>query len=310
MYPFKTLRLLQKENTQQDILFNNELIKDIESVGFDAFSRYIFGENITMLSNRINKIYSWSEFQVIERSFNYGVRTNRSDIKLYGCQFYLNYETYFNSYIYDIDFVQKTSFHDVLVNGKYYIQNREQVKYKNGVSFRYKDVFLYKFSSIGTSIILLGSYIEKDTKYMLYNLSFFDNIIFKNHPAVNISRFGELPTNITVSNDSIYKLFESAELVIGTASGTSVEAVACGVSVIIIASHDNLTANPLIEYGRGKIWDIAFREDDVKRLYNQLTEYRKNNIEEIQNIANWYRENFFIEPTEENIVKAFELDKD
>jgi hypothetical protein len=52
------------------------------------------------------------------------------------------------------------------------------------------------------------------------------------------------------------------------------------------------------------------KKDILKKLYQDLIKYRKNNINEIQEIANWYKNNFFIEPTEKNIVKAFELDKD
>ena len=62
-----------------------------------------------------------------------------------------------------------------------------------------------------------------------------------------------------------------------------------------------------MDYGKGKIWDIAFSKDDVNKLYNNLMKYRRNNLEEIQEIASWYKDNFFIEPTEENIIKVFEL---
>jgi len=65
--------------------------------------------------------------------------------------------------------------------------------------------------------------------------------------------------------------------------------------------------NPLVDYGRGEIWDIAFSEDDVKKKCNLLLEYRKNSPDKVKKIASWYKEKFFIEPTEENIVKAFEL---
>jgi len=112
-----------------------------------------------------------------------------------------------------------------------------------------------------------------------------------------------------VVENNIYELFKDTTIVISTASGTAVEAVACGISVIIIASQDNLTSNPLVEKGKGKIWDIAFSKDDVEKLYNKLLKYRKDNIEEIKEIALWYRDNFFVEPTEENIVKAFELEE-
>jgi len=308
LYPFKTLRLKQKENRTIDKLFNLELIKDIGNQQFEAFSRYIYGKNIAKL-DKVSKIYSWSEFQVVERSFNYGVRVHNSDIKLYGCQFYLNYETYFNTFVYDIDFIHKSSFHTVLVNGKWYILDREYINYRVGVSLRYRDIFNYNISFDGSKILLLGSYIEKDTKYMLEAVSLLDSVLFKNHPAVNINNFGQLSQDIKVVANNIYELFKDTNIVISTASGTAVEAVACGISVIIIASQDNLTSNPLVEKGKGKIWDIAFSKDDIEKLYNKLLKYRKDNIEEIKEIASWYRDNFFVEPTEENIVKAFELEK-
>jgi hypothetical protein len=293
---------------QKNKQFNTELIRDIEKQSFEAFSRHVFGKNIAKL-NMINEIYSWSEFQVVERSFNYGIRTNSSNIELYACQFYINYETYFNSYVDDLDFDMLASAHKVLVNGEYYILKRDKVTYVRGVSLRYKTIF--EFSGLMNSeyVLLLGSYIEKDTKYMLESVVGFKDVVFKNHPTVGTGKLGQLDSNIRVVDDNIYELFKNAYIVIGTASGTVVEAVACGVSVIIIASRDNFTANPLVEYGKEKIWDIAFSKDDVERLYNKLLEYRKNNLDEINKIALWYKENFFVEPTEENIVKAFELDR-
>ena len=303
LYPFKTLRLIQKDEQ-----FDNELIKDIANQGFESFSRYIFGKNIAKLKD-IEKIYSWSEFQVVERSFNYGIRSNNLNIELIACQFYLNYEIYFNSYVDDIDFEMLSSPHKVLVNGKYYLLDRNKIKYLNGVSLRYNNIFSFSRKEEKNSILLLGSYIEKDTKYMLESVGSFDSVLFKNHPAVDIKKIGKLKQNIRVVQSNIYKLFKDSNIVIGTASGTVVEAVTCGLSVIIIASQDNLTANPLVKHGKGKIWDIAFNKDDIQKLYNTLLRYRNDNIDEIKEIAFWYRENFFVEPTEENIIKAFELEK-
>jgi len=303
LYPFKTLRLIQKDEQ-----FDNELIKDIANQGFESFSRYIFGKNIAKLKD-IEKIYSWSEFQVVERSFNYGIRSNNLNIELIACQFYLNYEIYFNSYVDDIDFEMLSSPHKVLVNGKYYLLDRNKIKYLNGVSLRYNNIFSFSRKEEKNSILLLGSYIEKDTKYMLESVGSFDSVLFKNHPAVDIKKIGKLKQNIRVVQSNIYELFKDSNIVIGTASGTVVEAVTCGLSVIIIASQDNLTANPLVKHGKGKIWDIAFNKDDIQKLYNTLLRYRNDNIDEIKEIAFWYRENFFVEPTEENIIKAFELEK-
>lgn len=308
-YPFKTLRLLQKEQNIEDTIFNHSLIVDFQQFSFDSLTRYILGKNLSKVET-IEKIYSWSEFQVIERSFNYAIRKSCAHIKIIGLQFYLNYEVYFNAYVDDLDYDMEASPHEILVNGKYYLQNREKVKYGIGVSLRYKDIFLFQGIKEEKNILLLGSYIEVDTKYMLQSVRNFENIIFKNHPAVDIKKFGDLPKNITISNDNIYRLFEQAKIIIGTASGTAVEAVACGLSVIILASQDNLTANPLVNYGQGKIWDIVFDINQMEEVYKKLLYYRVNNQEEILKIATWYKNNFFVESTEENIIKIFELNKE
>lgn len=304
LYPFKTLRLLQKEQNTEDRMFNHALIKDLHRFSFDSLTRYILGKKLSKIKS-IEKIYSWSEFQVIERSFNYAIRKNCSHIKIIGLQLYLNYEVYFNAYADDLDYEMLSSPHEILVNGKYYLQKRDKIKYSVGVSLRYKDIFLFQGIQEEKNILLLGSYIEIDTKYMLQSVRNFENIIFKNHPAVDIKRFGDLPNNIIVKNDNIYKLFEDAKLVIGTASGTSLEAVACGVSVIILASQNNLTSNPLVEYGKGKIWDIVFDMYEIEEIYKKLLDYRANNQGEIIEIANWYKDNFFMPLTDQNLVKTF-----
>lgn len=312
-YPFKTLRLLQKENTQNNTLFNNELLKDIQNVSLDAFTRYIFGQNIANLPY-IKKIYSWSEFQVIERSFNYAIRTKTDNIRLYGCQFYTNYETYFNMFVHDLDYEQKTSPHEILVNGSYYLLKQKKICYKTGVSLRYGNVFNNNIHLRGnrSNTLVLGSYIETDTKFLLECANEFDKILFKNHPSVDINKISSvITTKIQLVEDDIYELFKNAKIVLCTAfSSTAVEAITSGVPVIIIASQDNLTANPLVAYGKGEIWDIAFSKDDVAALYNNLLRFRKENILRIQEIATWYKDNFFIEPTEANIIKAFELDRE
>ncbi|MDN5054594.1 hypothetical protein [Aliarcobacter butzleri] len=306
IYPFKTLRLLQKKDNKYNKLFNYSLIDDLKYINYESFTRYILGKNLSKIKS-IEKIYSWSEFQVIERSFNYGIRKNNSNIELIGLQFYLNYETYFNTYCDDLDYEMQSSPHKMLVNGRYYILNRDLVEYNFGVSLRYKDIFSFNGIKEDKNILLLGSYLENDTKYMLENIRNFESVIFKNHPAVDIKRFGNISKNITVSNESIYKLFENAKIVIGTASGTAVEAVSCGISVVIIASKDNLTANPLIEVGKGKIWDIVYDIKDLEIVINNLLEYRTENKTEIKNISKWYKDNFFVEPTKENITKVFEI---
>ena len=308
-YPFKTLRLLQKEDIKTNELFNNELLKDVSKQQFNIFSRYVFGKNLSKIDG-VDDIYSWSEFQVIERAFNYAIRAENKNIRLHGCQFYLNYETYFNTCMYNVDEDNKTSCNEVLVNGKYYIKERKNIRYIEGVALRYSKVFEFTKKNDGENILVLGSYIDNDTRYMLECVKGFEKVIFKRHPAMSNTKFDDVITeNIIEVKEDIYILFENTKIVISSASGTCMEAVACGIPVIVIASQDNLTANPLVEYGKGKIWDISYSKDDINETYRRLMLYKIDHYDEVEKISSWYKDNFFIEPTEKNIVKAFELDK-
>lgn|GEM_PF-787069 len=308
--PLQCLKFLQHSNTRIDKIFNEALIEDIAAISFESFTRYILGKRVARISS-VKTIYSWSEFQVVDRSFNFGIRSLTDSIKLMACHFYLNYETYFNAYVDDLDYDMLSSPHEVYVNGPYYLLKRKKIAYKEGVALRYQGVFDFIGIKNERYTLILGSYIVEDTKKILECAQYFSDVLFKHHPiTAKDQALNLMLADIKVVNDNIYTLFENTKIVITTASGTAVEAVSCGISVIIVASENNLTANPLVEYGKGKIWDIAFDSGKIASVYEQLVEYRNHNKQEIQTISTWYKENFFIEPTEANIVRVFGLKKE
>ena len=307
-YPFQLPNLRQNEKNVIDNIFNTSLIEDMRYFNFTSLTRYILGESLSKI-NSIKKIYSWGEFQVIERSFNHAIKKNCNHIELIGLQFFLNFENYFNIAD-DIDYEMLSFPHKMLVNGKHYVRDNGKIKYDIGVSLRYKNIFRFEGIEEEKNILLLGSYNEIDTKFMLDSVKTFNHVVFKNHPAVNIKSLGKLSKNISISDESIYELFKKTKIVIGTASGASVEAVSCGISVIIIASQENLTANPLFAKGQGKIWDIVFDVNDLDKIFKKLIEYRVHNKPKIIEIANWYKDNLFVEPSEKNIIRVFDLKKD
>ena len=59
--------------------------------------------------------------------------------------------------------------------------------------------------------------------------------------------------------------------------------------------------------GKGKMWDIAFNTIEVEQKMKKLLEFRNKNMDEIKSIATQYKDNLFIEPSEENIAKIFKL---
>jgi hypothetical protein len=216
-------------------------------------------------------------------------------------------------HITDVDYELGITPHATLLSGKYNYNLSKKQEYKNGVSLRYKGIF--DFSGIkkdANKIVALLTYEITESKRLLSLISDIEKVHVKIHPATKKVEFSKsMKKKWEFIDTNIYDLFSNTKIIfVASMSGTALEAVSCGVSVVIIGSDDNITANPLVNFGKGKIWDIALNKNDAKKLYNALIEYRKNNINEILKIASWYRENFFIEPTEENIVKAFELDKD
>lgn len=305
-YPFKTLRLLSKEQSRQDVVFNTCLLKDISKHGIVSFTRYILGKNICKIEN-ISEIYSWSEFQVMERAFNYAIRKN-SEIKINACQFLVTYPIYFSMHVQDIDEISGFAPNKVFVNGSHYLLEREKVDYQLGVSLRYQKLFEYKSQNIGSNVVLLGSYFVDETINMLQLVSNFDAVLFKGHPAIDVAVFRDvMGENVKVINENIYDLFPKTALIIGSATGSLAEAIACGVSVVIVARKNELITNPLVDMGKEKMWDIAFNMIELEQKMKKLLEFRYKNMDEIKGIATWYKDNFFIEPNEKNIVKVFEL---
>lgn len=315
MYPFKILEI-------KDILFNKSkvfeysLIDSLYGNDFKSYIRYIVGKKLN-INYKFHKIISWCEYQDIDKSFYKGLHESDSEAKIYGCQFLVSYDSWLN-FIVPKSEVQFNLAPDILLtNGKYYLDNIK-VEHKLGVSLRYNHIFNSNNEEDENklnSILVLGSFLKDETITLLKMVKTIDikqKVIIRLHPTHNFSMYKKyLDEKWHLSGkESLQDVMnESFCIITNGATGTSLEAVCNGKSTIIIGNTDKYNSIPLVDEGKGEIWDIAFSKDEIKVLYNKLIDYRKNNINEIRNISDWYRDNFFIEPTEENIIKVLELDK-
>jgi spore coat polysaccharide biosynthesis predicted glycosyltransferase SpsG len=137
------------------------------------------------------------------------------------------------------------------------------------------------------------------------------DIVIKNHPAAMVEKYKDiLFSEWKIIDEDIYKLFSSAALVIGSASGTLIEAISCGIPVIAVKKDESFACDILPDYGKGLIWDEAINVDDLNYQIKSFKELLKNKPQEIKKIANDYKSMFFCEPTEDNIIRAFELNSD
>jgi len=312
-YPFKIEKVFKRyKNTNK--IFDYSLIDSLNGSDIKTYIRYIVGQKIASKYD-FKKVISWCEYQNIDKAFYKGINRLKRDLTIYGCQFLIPYNSWLNFFIPKSEKKFGLTPDILLTNGKYYLKFIEIDK-KLGVSLRYSHLFLKKQKNIDEEgyILLLGSHIKDDT-LKLINLIKSANldikIVLRLHPTDSFDNYkNHIETHWICSQKRVLdEDIEKSFLVItNDATGTSLETVCKGKSTIVFVNTDKFYSVPLVDYGKGKIWDIAFNEDDMKKLYNKLIEYRKNNQDEIQQIARWYRDNFFVEPTEENIVKAFDLD--
>ena len=80
--------------------------------------------------------------------------------------------------------------------------------------------------------------------------------------------------------------------------------------MIYIKSIQRFDYNPLPVYGKGIIWDEAANTAEIEKLLIKF-ENALNDVDEsdrIKKIAGEYKAMFFCEPTDENIIRAYELD--
>lgn len=308
-YPFKQFKLLQNNEHELDAYFNYELFRSLPYTSFIAYVRYLVGKKVVKKIADGSKIISWQEFQNLEKSFNKAIKESSKDIVIYGCEFSMTYRAYISMHITDVDSDLKVTPHQTLLNGRHNYSNSVKHVFKNGVSLRYQNLFRYvdDCKEDKKPLVLIGYDIEEGVDILKKTTSF-DKLDVKIHPTTSESQLDKyMKGDWGYVYGDLYGALKGADVVFAPPfAGTSLEAIACGVPVVIIANEDNLI-NPLVNCGKGEIWDIAFNEQDAKKHCNNLLKYKNNNPDKVKKIARWYKENFFIEPTEENIVRAFEL---
>lgn len=330
IYPFKVFKLIKALDSNyakcigdgdvavsaRDIsLLKNELIDNLPHVIFHRFSRYLQGRKIAQLPYDKIKLISWFENQAIDKNLYKGLRKAESKIKIYGIQSFIVPRIILNILVDENEDRFGVVPDKVIVNGPYYIPISTNIDFKVGPSFRYRKIFSTTIDKKEKSnILVLLSYVVNDTKNILSLLNKINlpaqNVIIKPHPVVTAEIFRSLiPKSSQIVNNDLYELFKTSKIVIGAASGSLLEAASMGIPVISVKNMSGIDYNPLPEYGRGLIWDEVAStfelETAITIFENALKDKIKNS--EIDKVAKKYREMFFCEPTEENIIRSLDL---
>lgn len=314
-YPIDVLSLSAtiSPNSLIDELFISQLQETISQVTFYGFVRYLVGRRLGAPAGRNLKLISWFENQVLDKNLYRGLKSAAPNSVIYGCQCFIAYPTYINAYVAEAESKHLVTPDRVLVNGPAYLKPAAPIEHRLGVSFRYRTVF--------TAVV--DWTVKKRCVIFLTNLTNLNHeiitvcaksallqqqtIVVATHPTSSDRALPQLPSGWHYEREDKASLLETAAILIASESSAAVEAVALGTSVIMVASQSTFTSNPLLEIGRGEIWDLAIDSDDLGIIYEKLIQYRSDNPARVRELAEFYRGACFVEPTEENILKSLDI---
>lgn len=305
-----------KEDSYETKLLKSELVDNLRFTTLLKFSRYLQGKKISSLTCEKIKLISWFENQTIDKNLYKGIRDGGNKVKIYGAQPFI-FSKFILNILTDENEVKFGIVPDkIIANGSYFIPKDSSLNFVVGPSFRYKKLFTATLDEKNRgSLVVLLPYSVEDAENILNLLNKTNipvqNIIVKAHPATPAEKFKSiLHPNAKVAGEDVYELFKTAKIVIGAASGTLVEAASLGIPVIYIKSIQRFDYNPLPVYGKGIIWDEAANTAELEKLLikfeNTLNDM--NESDRIKKIADEYKAMFFCEPTDENIIKTYELE--
>jgi hypothetical protein len=282
-------------------VFEEQVLASFTKVRFYHYLRYRVGLRIGVLLRDGSRVISWYENQSIDKNFISGLRTSDGEFKIFGCQF--AHPSPLLVHYHPIESEHKLGLLPdvILVNGPYYFQYANKAcysLYSLGVSLRYRSLLDLPLNlPRQTEIVIFLSYITHSKSLVLgpwANGVLKDfNLLIKFHPANPPTSEDRLPANWKITTTAVNDLYKICSVAIVSESGIFIEAVACGISVILIGNIDQITYNQLPEYSRGKSWEIVFYQEDFEGAYKKLVSFKKNNRKELQQLAERVRKDFF-----------------
>ncbi|GBF41348.1 hypothetical protein LPTSP2_06200 [Leptospira ellinghausenii] len=314
VYPFLMLNLLCKIKLSGEEL-DPRLVyyfwSDLNGSNFFGILRYLFGLKLAKIIPPNSQMVQWYEGQPYEKCLNRAFRYSNLEVKIYGTQFFIFPPELLNS------FIDRNEFHEhlpdiILVNGAHYLDKNTEMRV--GPSMRYSRLFKTEIvEPKSEKILVLLSYFHESNIFILkllqqlgaYSEEFFS---IKMHPSTNISEIKEfLPKNYKIVYDNIYDLFSNHGLVLGASTGALVEAIACGLPVIVISENGMIDYSYLPDFCKGVLWEEACDLDSFESAKIKLINVIRKESEQRLNMIQRVRNEMFTEPTEQRILEAFEL---
>lgn len=317
LYPFDVIRLALRYRKDGDFmpkLLGEELLNTLDAVVSHTFVRYLVGVRLVDIDiSSSTYLVNWFENQAIDKAMFYGMREKQSAIYVFGVQSFIGCPPYLCHRVAESDRPFGMVPDVVMANATLYMHHSSSISQRMGVSFRNRELFHQSIVLEAKQKAFIFLPLQPQQCEDVIGLSVLaptirnQQVLVTSHPANVPDYLPKLPVGWEHTSRDRFDLLSEAAVIISTDSSTAVEAAALGTSVIIVASQNSYTCNPMEKEGRGELWDIAFDGKDMELLYRRLLDYRLEHPERIRRIAEYYRNQCFVEPTEANIVNSFDL---
>lgn len=312
IYPFKMIQFYRKQILPYP---NNDYLKyffwsDMNGSNFYGGVRYLFAQKLLKRLGNKDKVIQWYENQPYDKTLNRVVGESEREVEIYGCQLFFYAAELLNGYI-DRNELKSHLPQQVLVNGSFYMEENDLIR-KVGPSLRYRKLFQSPiYRNLNKDSLVLFSFFEMSNRAIIQVMNSLNGSTFVNlklHPSCLIEDYqSRIDFPFKLRNEDIYELFEETEFVIGAASGALVEAIACGIPVLVLADQGIGDYSYLPDFCRGTLWDIVWNKESIDRCYRELKIHVLRNSTDRNEMIRRVREEMFSEPSTEKVLEAFGL---
>ena len=307
-YPVALIKLINRYSVDNSIkaALSYSLKLSLKDYTLTAFVRYLVGVNLAKKYTSF-KLLSYCEFQVIDKTLFKGIRDTSKGVKIYAYQQFIKYPIFMNLYISELE-TNDTLPDRIIVTGDHYIPATTRYDYMS-LSIRNRKVFEIESEISSSEILVLLPYFEKEAESILKLINSScvadEKLLIKPHPTLNIEAYKNIiQDHWSIVGGDMYDFFNNTKIVITSSSGASIEAISVGISVIVVDSEGQLPIDPMIDLGRGIIWDKV--ENDLCSIYKQISGQRTKNIGQIKTLSDKYKQLFFSRPTDDKVLSSFD----
>jgi len=305
-----------------DILKNEKLRSSSDFISLLGLLYYRFTERLSEHGVNVKLVIEWYENQVLDRGMIKGFHSFYPGIPVYGYQGYIiSKDLHLYTQPSRSEYVGGVVPDKVLVTGKGLKENINEfcneVVVDVAPGFRFSKVWrerlYYPESSFFSVLIglpiglndskhILELLVQIKKTFELKEIKFF----IKPHPTWTETKMksmfsnGELNDFTFVIGD-FHDNVEKSNLVISNASSVSLEALAKGVPVIIVAPLTGVVQNPIPKEVSNDVWRIIYTPDQLKEAIDYFN--NPELIEKLDATFNSVKNNFFEPVTKQRIQK-------